>query len=69
MILPVDDYIIIDFDGRDLKVVGEATTQEEADEMCRPLARCGVYREQGEELYRAIVEVTKVKSTYGEDYE
>ena len=54
MILPIPEYVIVDFERRNMVVVAEATSKEEVADICKKYENCEVYKEQGEELYRCI---------------
>ena len=61
---PETYYVIQDVSNakRNLTIICEASTRVEAEDACRDWSACEVYKEQGEEIYRAIVEASVVKT-------
>lgn len=70
MFFPVQPYHVIDLADkkRQLEVVCEATSRREVSDYLRAhgLAKCDVFKESGEELYRGICEVKTIK-VYADD--
>lgn len=61
----ITPYVVIDLSSNnDLAVVCEAATRKECEDYIRAkrLAKCDVFKEHGEELYRGICEVVTVET-------